>query len=145
MEVSMFSVMLLQETEPNADLGWLLYLVLFFFLLMVIVGWLVSRRNSGQPEVPHEAHVHAHTDGADDLKRIEGIGPKVEKLLNEIGIRSFEDLAGADAVDLEKKLDQAGLQMMDPKGWVEQAKLAARGEWAELEKLQEGLKGGRRT
>lgn len=140
----MFSVMMLQETEPNADLGWLLYLVLFFFLLMVIVGWLVSRRNTNQPEVMSEAHVPQAVDAPDDLKKIEGIGPKVEKILNNAGVMTFEALASADPSELEIKLDQAGLQMMDPDGWIEQAKLAARGKWAELEVLQNELKGGRR-
>lgn len=140
----MFSVMLLQETEPNAELGWLLYLVLFFFLLIVIVGWLVSRRNASRPEVMGEAQVHSQTDRPDDLRRIEGIGPKVEKLLNDEGIRSFEALSRANAAELQEKLDRAGLQMMDPEGWIEQAKLAARGEWEELKKLQDELQGGRR-
>lgn len=141
----MFSVILLQETEPNADLGWLLYLVLFFLLLMVIVGWLVSRRDAGRSEVVHGTQVHPAKESPDDLKRIEGIGPKVEQILNDAGIRTFEALAGADAAELERKLDQAGLQMMDPAGWIEQAKLAAGGEWEELRKLQDELKGGRRT
>ena len=140
----MISVMLLQETEPNADLGWLLYIVLFFYLLKVIVGWLVSRRNTNQPEVMHEAHAAPAVEPPDDLKKIEGIGPKVEKILNNAGVMTFGALASADPAELEKKLDQAGLQMMDPEGWIEQAKLAARGEWADLEKLQNELKGGRR-
>jgi hypothetical protein len=34
--------------------------------------------------------------------------------------------------------------MMNPAGWIEQAELAAKGDWAALEKLQSELKGGRR-
>lgn len=141
----MFTVRLLQETEPNG-VGWLIYLVLFLFLMVVIVGWLVSRRNASRPAgVRDEALVPPRGDAPDDLKRIEGIGPKVEGLLNDSGIRTFDDLASADTADLQKKLDEAGLQMMDPKGWIEQAKLAAKGEWEELKKLQDKLEGGRRT
>lgn len=37
-------IQLLSEEIPNTELNWLLYLALGFFFLMVIVGWLVSRR-----------------------------------------------------------------------------------------------------
>ena len=40
----------LQEAAPNTDLAWLLFVVLGFFLLMVVIGWLVSRRNGEQVE-----------------------------------------------------------------------------------------------
>jgi hypothetical protein len=33
---------------------------------------------------------------------------------------------------------------MDPQGWIEQARLAAQGDWEGLKKLQDELKGGRR-
>lgn len=35
--------------------------------------------------------------------------------------------------------------MMDPAGWIEQAKLAAKGDMKGLKKLQDELKGGRRV
>lgn len=37
---------------------------------------------------------------ADDLTRIEGIGPKIARLLNTAGIRTFEDLAERSARDI---------------------------------------------
>jgi large subunit ribosomal protein L21 len=80
---------------------------------------------------------------ADDLAKIEGIGPKVVQVLNGAGISTFEALASAKAADVQKILDDAGLQMMDPKGWISQAKLAAKGDWDGFEKLQDKLKGGR--
>ena len=46
----MYLVQLMSEEGPNTELSWLLYVVLGFFLLMVIVGWLTSRRNDGQVE-----------------------------------------------------------------------------------------------
>jgi predicted flap endonuclease-1-like 5' DNA nuclease len=81
---------------------------------------------------------------ADDLVKIEGIGPKVVKVLARAGIETFDDLAEAKRADVQKVLDQAGLQMMDPDGWIDQAKLAAKGDWAGFEKLQTKLKGGRK-
>ena len=156
----MSAMTFLEETGPNAELGWLLYLFLGFFLLMVIVGWLVSRRKEEQPEVAHKTHSH-HEEKAtvaapvsplrvneaaipDDLVKLEGIGPKVAKILNEAGITTFAALAAANAADVEKILSAAGLQMMNPEGWIEQAALAAKGDWEGLEKLQGELKGGRR-
>jgi hypothetical protein len=58
---------------------------------------------------------------------------------------SFTDLAAADAGRVQDALDAAGLQMMDPEGWIEQAKLAAGGNMEGLAKLQDELKGGRKT
>lgn len=143
----MLAMYSLQEAGPNTDLAWLLFIVLGFFLLMVVVGWLVSRRNGGQAAASNEAHVqHSEVSAgpADDLIRIEGIGPKVAKVLQEAGITTFEALAHTNATDVQKVLSAAGLQMMNPEGWIEQADLAAKGDWAGFEKLQSELKGGRR-
>ncbi len=80
---------------------------------------------------------------ADNLTKIEGIGPKVASVLNEGGISTFEQLANANVEDLQKMLNNAGLKMMDPGTWPEQARLAANGEWDALKKLQDELSGGR--
>jgi Helix-hairpin-helix domain len=131
------------EEGPNTSLSWLLWVALAFFLVMVIVGWLTSRNKGNMPEVQHEAH--EEKKGADDLTKLEGIGPKVAKVLNESGISSFADLANAEAAKVQETLDAAGLQMMNPEGWIEQAKLAAMGDMEGLAKLQDELKGGRRV
>lgn len=132
----MYLMQFIAEEGPNTELSWLLYAALGFFLLMVIVGWLTSRRNDGQVEVTNEA---------DDLTSLEGIGPKVSKILNGAGIHSFADLAKANDKEVDAVLDEAGLQMMDSIGWIEQAKLAAKGDTEGLMKLQDELKGGRRA
>lgn len=139
----MFAMRYLQE--DGANVGWWLFVILGFFLLMVIVGWLVSRRRGEQVEASPEAHVQPLAEkSADDLVRIEGIGPRVAKVLHEAGITTFEALAQAKAADVQKVLSAAGLQMMNPEGWIEQASLAAKGDWTGFEKLQSELKGGRR-
>ena len=163
----MSAMVLLEEAGPNTELGWLLYVFLGFFLLMVIVGWLVSRPKTVQLNVSHETHSHHEEKIAavepvsapsveqaeilpaaqtvpDDLVKLEGIGPTVAKVLNEAGISTFTALAAANATDIQKTLSAAGLQMMNPEGWIEQAALAAKGDWAGLEKLQGELEGGRR-
>jgi predicted flap endonuclease-1-like 5' DNA nuclease len=125
-------------------LQWMLYVVLAFFLLMVIVGWWVASKKKNQPEAEHDVHVH-DSHKADDLVKIEGIGPKVAKVLGEAGITTFDQLAHADISNIQKVLKDAGLQMMNPEGWIDQAKLAAKGDWAAFEKLQSELKGGRKV
>jgi predicted flap endonuclease-1-like 5' DNA nuclease len=81
----------------------------------------------------------------DDLKRIEGIGPKIEELLNAAGIQTFKELSAEKADKLKGILDAAGkrYQMHDPTTWPKQAKLAAAGNWEALTKLQDELKGGK--
>lgn len=81
----------------------------------------------------------------DDLKRIEGIGPKIEKMLNDDLIYTWAELAEAPVERLKATLRKGGdrYKMHDPKSWPDQAKLAAEGRWEELEELQDILDGGR--
>ncbi|MGQ9832347.1 MAG: helix-hairpin-helix domain-containing protein [Candidatus Villigracilaceae bacterium] len=135
----MFAFAMFAEEGPRTDLAWLLWVALVFFFLMVVIGWLVSRRQkTGGGAVPvHQAE--------DDLTMLEGIGPKVSQVLKEGGIATFAALADADADQVQALLNAAGLQMMNPSGWIEQAKLAARGDTEGLKRLQKELKGGRRV
>jgi predicted flap endonuclease-1-like 5' DNA nuclease len=85
---------------------------------------------------------------ADDLKLIEGIGPKIASVLREAGIDTFEDLAASDVDRLATILREADprlLRLADPGTWPEQARLAAAGEWDALTELQGSLRGGRRV
>lgn len=82
----------------------------------------------------------------DDLVIIEGIGPKISRILQENGIRTFAELAKADLTQVEDILNKAGLSnITDPATWAEQAQLAADGKWDELKTLQKTLKRGRRV
>jgi len=93
-----------------------------------------------------EAPAKKAADAAgDDLKKIEGIGPKIAELLNAAGIQSYADLAGTDIDKIKEVLDEAGsrYKMHDPTTWPEQAQMAADGKWDELKELQENLKGGK--
>ena len=83
---------------------------------------------------------------ADDLKKIEGIGPKIAGLLNDAGIVTFKDLATAKEAKVQSVLDAAGprFKMHKPATWAEQAKLAADGKWDALKTLQIKLDGGKR-
>jgi len=81
----------------------------------------------------------------DDLKRIEGIGPKISSVFQNAGIHTFAQLAAAETSRLEEILREAGIRIANPETWPEQAALAAKGDWDSLKILQERLKGGRRV
>jgi len=140
-------VLLLQEGGPDKSLSWLLWVVLVLFALIVLIGWWVSRNRASQPMGQQETPAEPATEAkaADDLTVLEGIGPKVSKVLNDIGIMSFADLAAADSDNVQQALNGAGMQYMDPAGWIDQAKLAAAGDMEGLTKLQDELKGGRKA
>ena len=82
----------------------------------------------------------------DDLKKIEGIGPKIAQLLITAGIPTFKALGAAKKTTLKSILESAGsrYKMHDPSTWAKQAKIAAKGEWTKLKKLQDELAGGKK-
>jgi small subunit ribosomal protein S1 len=84
-------------------------------------------------------------DKGDDLKKIEGIGPKIEELLHEAGILTFADLSKADVAVIKEVLNAAGsrYQMHDPTSWPMQAEMAANGDWDQLKEWQDNAKGGK--
>jgi predicted flap endonuclease-1-like 5' DNA nuclease len=81
----------------------------------------------------------------DDLKKLEGIGPKIEEILNAAGIQNFDQLAAVSTEHLRPILDAAGGQfkMHDPKSWPYQAELAVKGEWERLKEYQDLLISGK--
>ncbi len=80
----------------------------------------------------------------DDLKIVEGVGPKIEGLLNGAGIFTWADLANADIEKLKQVLADAGsrYRMHNPATWAKQAAFASNKEWEALENYQDHLKGG---
>lgn len=62
------------------------------------------------------------TPTKDNLTAIKGIGPAIEKLLNENDINTFKDLSSTKIDDLEKILNKKNLRLADPTTWPEQAK-----------------------
>jgi large subunit ribosomal protein L17 len=98
--------------------------------------------------VPVEAPGPQELVAPDDLKRIEGIGPKIAGVLQAAGITTFAQLADADISRVQQILQDADprlFRLANPASWPEQAALAASGQWEALEALQRELKGGRRT
>lgn len=81
----------------------------------------------------------------DDLKKIEGIGPQIEKLLQQAHIWTYQELSLTSVEAIQHILDTAGpgFQMHDPATWPKQAQLAHQGLWDELLEWQLRLNGGR--
>jgi predicted flap endonuclease-1-like 5' DNA nuclease len=162
----LFSIM--AQSNTGSDWNW--FLIFILFVVVLAIALIVQARFS-KDEVAELAHHEEDThqeeaelvpDAAvvsepeleaasqpqppaqpDDLKKLEGIGPKVASLLKENGITTFAQLAETPVAKLEEILDANKLQMMHPGSWPQQAELAAAGDWEALENLQEELQGGR--
>jgi len=121
----------------------LLALVSASFSFMVISKFLQNVRNqksSGQKdgqypnEFPEHEKILLETSPSpdapvksikspdDDLKQIDGIGPKYEAVLKSLGINSFHHLANFKIEELETLLRNAGVRIINCETWVEQAK-----------------------
>ncbi len=96
-------------------------------------------------DTPAAAAPATSEGNADDLRKIEGIGPKIASILAEAGIDTFAKLAATDPEKIRELLAEAGsrYKVHDPTTWPKQAALAAEGKWDELAALQDELKGGR--
>jgi predicted flap endonuclease-1-like 5' DNA nuclease/predicted nucleic acid-binding Zn-ribbon protein len=81
----------------------------------------------------------------DNLKKIEGIGPKIEQLCFNNGIYTFKALANTKASVLLHILKEGGsrFRMHNPATWPKQAEMAANGEWDALKVWQDKLDGGK--
>jgi large subunit ribosomal protein L17 len=135
-----------------SDWGWLLIIL----LVILVVAWrLIANRSREEFHVDHpaehetrmvsEASIQAPAAPAqvDDLAIIEGIGPKISSLLQSAGISTFAQLAETDLSQLQEILRNANLRIADPTTWPEQARLAAGGNWDDLNALQGRLRAGR--
>jgi large subunit ribosomal protein L21 len=118
----------------------------FTRLLVDFIGKPGEERKREEPELSNVEVVDAPVNvEADDLTLIEGIGPKVAKVLGEAGILTFAQLAESNADDIQNILNEAGLKMMDATSWPAQAKLAAENDMDGLKKMQDKLSGGRKV
>jgi predicted flap endonuclease-1-like 5' DNA nuclease/predicted nucleic acid-binding Zn-ribbon protein len=84
-------------------------------------------------------------DKKDDLKIVEGIGPKIEQLLFAESIFTFKQLAATTPERIKAILKAAGprYRIHNPTTWPGQADMAAKGEWERLKQYQDYLNAGR--
>lgn len=116
------------EASSNRPVWFLLGFVMA--VPVAVLWWLVGRQN--EPASGHKQTTASVKNGAaalpasDDLTRISGIGPKLNTLLNEHGIRTYAQLAAAPVARLSALLEEAGLYMADPSDWPDQARALRR-------------------
>lgn len=80
----------------------------------------------------------------DDLKIVEGIGPKTEEILNGSSINTWRQLSNTSVPQIQSILSDAGdrFQLLNPGTWPKQAGMAADGQWSKLKDYQDYLVGG---
>jgi NADH-quinone oxidoreductase subunit I len=105
-----------------------------------------AKKAAAKAKAEAEKAAKAKATEPDDLKRIEGIGPKISGLLQEAGIKTFAQLAATEVDRIKEILEEAKLlHLADPTTWPKQAKLAAAGKWEALESWQDKLSGGKES
>lgn len=68
-------------------------------------------------------HISAAPPKPDDLTRIKGIGPKLSKQLNQLGVYSFKQIAAWTKTEASQIDDSLGFKgRVDPKNWASQAR-----------------------
>jgi predicted flap endonuclease-1-like 5' DNA nuclease len=82
---------------------------------------------------------------ANDLKLVEGIGPKIEELFHKAGYKTWASVAKEKSAKLKEILVAAGerFQMHDPTTWPKQCHMMVTDHWKELKDYQDALSGGK--
>lgn len=80
-----------------------------------------------------------------DLKVIEGIGPKIEELFHNSGIKTWKALSETSVEKCQQILDDAGdrYKLHNPATWPSQSETAYKGLWKVLKWWQDDMIGGR--
>ena len=77
----------------------------------------------------------ARASGADDLKLLKGVGPKLEGTLNEMGVYHFDQVAGWRKKEIEWVDDRLRFKgRIERDEWIKQAKVLAKGGETEFSK-----------
>jgi predicted flap endonuclease-1-like 5' DNA nuclease len=123
----------------------------FTFVLGLLVGWLIEwlidyfywRRRMAARETANasgrtpESKVASGAEveappvlrtAPDDLKVIKGIGPVIERKLNDAGINTFQQLGNLTPADLRRILGDAIERLSDEESLLQQARDLARGK-----------------
>ena len=96
-----------------------------------------------RPDIPFDYQAAKADFGVtvhqDDLKIIEGIGPKIESLFHNYDIKTWRALAGTPVAKCQEVLDSGGdrYKIHDPSSWPMQARMAYENKWKELRRWQD--------
>ena len=91
------------------------------------------------------ASVFGEKIALNDLKIIEGIGPKIEELFQKAGIKTWKALSETTVEKCQQILEGAGesYKAHNPTSWPLQSEMAYTGKWEELKKWQDEMLGGK--
>jgi large subunit ribosomal protein L21 len=103
-----------------------------------------STKKEEAPKKAEPKKTATKKSSSDDLKKIEGAGPKAAEALLNAGLDTFAKVAKSTPEKLSTILSEASSRLAHivTDTWPKQAKLADEGKWDELEELQERLEGG---
>jgi large subunit ribosomal protein L21 len=110
----------------------------------VFVGQILDGAGGTAQAVMAAASLAPQKNGKDDIELIEGIGPKIAKVLADNGITTFAQLASADpdAVTAMLKASGGRFSLANTASWPQQAALLRDGKMEEFKKLTDELVGG---
>ena len=142
-----------KQSNTSAQPWWVWMLIVMGIIALIYLLWLIFQKPvEAAPQKPLRmaepvAAPAQETTGSanlyDDLTRIEGIGPKINAVLQGAGITTYQLLADLDSEKIKEIITNAGIRLADTTTWPRQAQLASEGKMDELKKLQDSLKGGR--
>tara|TARA_R110002049_G_scaffold616_18_gene3639 strand:- start:38 stop:682 length:645 start_codon:yes stop_codon:yes gene_type:complete len=103
-----------------------------------------ATKKAAAPKAEAKKAAPKKSSKGDDLKKIEGAGPKAAEALVNAGLDTFAKVAKTDASKLSEILTEASsrLSHIVTDTWPKQAGLATDGKWDELKELQDRLDGG---
>ncbi|MGD1887838.1 MAG: 50S ribosomal protein L21 [Cohaesibacteraceae bacterium] len=88
-----------------------------------------KKAETKKAEAPAEALFTAPEGAKDDLKKISGVGPVLEKKLNGLGITTYAQIAGFTADDIAKVDEALSFKgRIERDNWLQQAADLAKGE-----------------
>lgn len=96
-----------------------------------------------RPDLPFDAEAARVAFGKrikkDDLKIVEGIGPKIENLFHNFDVKTWKALSEISVAKCQEVLDSGGdrFRVHDPASWPMQARMAYEGRWQDLARWQD--------
>ena len=147
MRISIFTSS--DDQKTDALFNWSIGFAIAFIITAGLILWLLQQKKVKRTtyiKIKEPVKVQEPPPPEpEDLSIIEGIGPKINTVLQEAAITTYSQLSKTDVSQLRKILKEVGLSRFNPETWQEQASLANKGDWDGLTALQKELKGGRRA
>jgi len=136
-----------QQDTVNAIPWWGWLIIILCLLVVLYINFFLATDKEPSIDLPEKMAepVEIEVDNIDDLTLIEGIGPKIQSILREASVDTYAKIADLLPEEIMGILQAGGIRLAVAETWPKQAKLAAEGKMAELDELQEKLKGGRTT